>query len=384
MVKSKVVKLLVLTTGGTIAGEVDESAALHGGSDIPTLLESLDQARADICKDSDLLDEIRLETREVAEVDSSNIEPSHWVKIIDTIADNYWKFDGFIVTHGTNTMGYTAAALSFALENLGKPVVVTGSQVPHGWPGSDALMNLQNSLRVATWHKQVGGPNGFKSIRGVVCVFGSHIITGTRAKKSTEFDYDAFQSFSTASLGRIGRVIRWNVENVIRHLEYLSGTRPEASLTETGDHAHELSVVKEFDARVLSFTEFPGMNATTFESLSAHLIGEARLKGVVFRAFGAGDVSTNLHPAFAYLKEQEIPIVVTTQAPNGNSNFSVNQPGIDLAKKGLATPAYDMSIESMTTKLMWLLGQELSYAEINRMLIDDLHGEVSKDKDRRG
>jgi L-asparaginase len=227
-------------------------------------------------------------------------------------------------------------------------------------------MNLENALRVATWPT---------AIRGVVCVFGSHIIIGPRAKKNTEFDYDAFQSFTTASLGRIGRIIRWNEPNLKRHHDYLS---PEAR-----DGA-SLRVTKSFDQRVLSFTEFPGMDPETFRLLSGRLIDEDRLRGIVFRAFGAGDVSTYLHPAFQDLKDREIPIVVTTQAPNGNSNFRVNEPGQTLAKLKLAIPAYDMSIESMTTKLMWLIGQGFMYDDIRYRMLVDLHGEVSKDEDRRG
>jgi L-asparaginase len=373
MAHHKIRKLLVITTGGTIAGEVATTASqAHSAKNHPSLLESLAPTLADISQNSKQFDEIQVDTDNVASLDSSDIKPSDWVNIIDSVAKQYGKYDGFIVTHGTNTMGYTSAALSFALENLGKPVVVTGSQVPFGWPGSDAVMNLENALRVATWDEKPG------PARGVICVFGSHIITGTRTKKSTEFDYDAFQSFSTASLGRIGRVIRWNVSNLDRHHRYLSKSAPEAR------GGHPLRVTRTFDPRVLSFTEFPGMDSETFQRLAEHLIDQDLMRGILFRAFGAGDVSTYLHPAFQYLKDRKIPIVVTTQAPNGNSNFAVNEPGLLLAKHKLAIPAYDMSIESMTTKLMWLLGQNLGYDEITDRMLDDLHGEVSPEEDRRG
>lgn len=366
-------KLLVITTGGTIAGEVATTASqAHAVKTPPSLLESLAPTLSDISKNSKQFDEIRVDADNVASLDSSDITPSDWVNIIDSVVEKYHKYDGFVVTHGTNTMGYTSAALSFALENLGKPVVVTGSQVPFGWPGSDAVMNLENAMRVATWDAKPG------PVRGVICVFGSHIITGTRVKKSTEFDYDAFQSFSTASLGRIGRVIRWNASNLDRHHKYLSKSAPEACA------GRPLRVTRTFDSRVLSFTEFPGMDPETFKRLSAHLIDQDRMRGIVFRAFGAGDVSTYLHPVFQYLKDRQIPIVVTTQAPNGNSNFAVNEPGQLLDKHKLAIPAYDMSIESMTTKLMWLLGQGFGYDEITDRMLDDLHGEVSPEEDRRG
>lgn len=373
-------KLLIITTGGTIAGKVAPTASqAHAVKNPPSLLESLAPTILDISKNSEQFNDIQIDTDNVASLDSSDITPSNWVSIIDSVAKRYCEYDGFIVTHGTNTMGYTSAALSFALENLGKPVVVTGSQVPFGWLGSDALMNLENAMRVVTWENTPG------PIRGVVCVFGSHIIAGTRAKKSTEFDYDAFQSFTTASLGRIGRVIRWNVSNVDRHHEYLSKSTPEARpVHPLRRPVHSLRVTSTFDPRVLSFTEFPGMDPETFRRLSEYLIDQDRMRGIVFRAFGAGDVSTYLHPVFQYLKDSKIPIVVTTQAPNGNSNFAVNQPGILLRDHKLAIPAFDMSIESMTTKLMWLLGQGFKYEEITERMLNDIHGEVSPEEDRRG
>jgi L-asparaginase len=126
------------------------------------------------------------------------------------------------------------------------------------------------------------------------------------------------------------------------------------------------------------------MDPETFRRLSEYLIDQDRMRGIVFRAFGAGDVSTYLHPVFQYLKDSKIPIVVTTQAPNGNSNFAVNQPGILLREDKLAIPAFDMSIESMTTKLMWLLGQGFKYEEITERMLNDIHGEVSPEEDRRG
>lgn len=368
-------RLLVLTTGGTIAGQVASSDRIPGDARPSQAVGAL---RTELKSTLAQIEEVwgvtvEIDTAQVVEVDSSDILPSDWVSVTKKIEDNYDRYNGFVVTHGTNTMGYTSAALSFALTNVGKPVVVTGSQVPFGWPGSDALMNLQNAVRVAAWPYEGG-------VRGVVCVFGSHIIGGTRAKKNTEFDYDAFQSFSAASLGRIGRIIDVNLSNLDRHHRYLSREKPAAL------RAVNLDVKKDFNPHLLSFTEFPGMDAGMFMDLlkvSVERRGDERLRGVVFRAFGAGDVSTHLHDCFRYLKDQEVPIVVTTQAPNGNSNFKVNEPGLLLDKHDLAIPAYDMSIESITTKLMWLIGQSLGYSEIKTRMVTDLHGEITVYVERR-
>ncbi len=365
-------RYLMLTTGGTIAGNV-----AHDEGDSSEHLDA--EATAQVIESTaERLKEIwavdlSLVPRRIADVDSSDILPQHWQKLVEAIKETYDEYDGFIVTHGTNTMGYTCAALSFALNNLNKPVVVTGSQIPFGQPASDALMNLDNSLRIAAYPYEGG-------IRGVVCVFGSHVITGTRAKKSTEFDLDAFTSFSTAELGRIGRIIYMNDDNLKRHHSYLSRGGKQPAL-----FARDLDVENGFDTRILSFSEFPGMSPELFEKTLRTLIeqDEPLIRGVIFRAFGAGDVSTHLHPCFEYLKSMSVPVVVTTQAPNGNSNFRVNDPGLKLAEKELAIPGHDMSIEAITTKLAWLLAQDTPYAKLADAMHEDLHGEITIFPDRR-
>lgn len=145
---------------------------------------------------------ITVDTFELADVDSSDIEPQVWSDLAATINERYDDYDSFIITHGTNTLGYTCAALSFALVNPAKPIILTGSQVAAGLPGWDGATNLENALRVATW------PRSRNPLRAVLAVFGSHIVAGTRVQKDTEFAYDAFKSYGTASLGRIGRIIR--------------------------------------------------------------------------------------------------------------------------------------------------------------------------------
>ena len=357
--------ILLINTGGTIAGNVakdkQDGQKIRKAEDFseiikPTISYFKNKWGQDVIIES---------VDPFPPVDSSDILPEHWMGLVDTIVKNYDNFDSFIITHGTNTLGYTCAALSFALTNLNKPVILTGSQVPSGMPGSDALTNLNNAIRVALWPHE-------PTVKGIVAVFGSHIITGTRVKKSTEFDYDAFQSFTSASIGRIGRIININEENLKNHNEYLATKLYNTALT-----SNDLIVENEFDMRIASLTEFPGMSKDIFRNL----VDNNDIKGFVFRAFGAGDVSHNLHDSLDYLKEKEIPIIVTTQAPNGNSNFQVNEPGQHLKDNDLAIPAYDMSIESQTTKLAWLLAKKqkgkLNYEDIKREMINDYHGEIN-------
>lgn len=358
-------KTLLITTGGTIAGKVAtdkiDEEDLQSAEDFselirPTLISL--KKRHDV--DVDIIPHL------LCDVDSSDILPQQWKDLATVIKEEYDNYDSFIITHGTNTLGYTCAALSFAIANSNKPIVLTGSQVPSGKPGSDADMNLNNALRVACWQHQE------TKIRGVVAVFGSHIITGTRVKKETEFDYDAFKSFSTGSIGRIGRIININKENLQTHLKYLS-----TNMYPRAYKASELICENEFDMRIVSLTEFPGLSHKIFETL----VEKNDIHGFILRAFGAGDASNHLHPAFEYLKSKEIPIVVTTQAPNGNSNFQVNEPGQYLRDNKLAIPAWDMSIESQTTKLAWLLAKknkgELHYSQIHDEMLRNIRGEIN-------
>ena len=363
-------RILVLTTGGTIAGNVKSSDSARAASvqKETGLRGILEHTLADI--EINWKVQVEIASEEIGNVDSSDILPGHWTLIANKIKERYEDYDGFIVTHGTNTMGYTCAALSFALPNLSKCVAVTGSQIPFGKPASDAAMNLDNAVRVVAYPYEPG-------IRGVVCVFGSYIITGTRAKKASEFEIDAFRAFGSGELGRIGRIIQINEANAARHNAYLGKTAAPA-LAET-----DVICQADFDTRILSLTEYPGLDPDLLLSIfKQHVEGDEAIRGVILRAFGAGDASTHLRPCFEYLKEHEVPVVVTTQAPNGNSNFMVNEPGHELKQQKLAIPAFDMSIEAITTKLSWLLAQNVPYSEMQTRMHADLHGEITVFQER--
>ena len=352
-------RVLLLLTGGTIAGNVaknDVSECVTHDAD--SFSKIVDDSITILKKNWGI--EIETQIEEIFSVDSSEILPENWTALARRIEESYDEFDAFIILHGTNTMGYTGAALSFALENINKPVILTGAQVPLGYLGSDATTNLVNSLRLSVW--------GYHPVKGVVSVFGSKIISGVRIKKGTDFDYDPFNSFITGSLGQIGRFIRINEAALNKHVSYLSKIKPLAI------QSRVLSVKKEFDtSNIASLTEFPGMSPDIFKSL----VDNNNIKAFIFRAFGAGDASLHLLDGFKYLKEKEIPIVVTSQAPTGIASFQVNESGKILGDQDLAIPAFDMSIESITTKLSWCLAQNMSYEQIKLKMIQDLHGEIT-------
>ncbi len=351
-------KVLVLFTGGTIAGNVAVTEANKDMKSGTLSFTGIVEDATKIIKKTWGID-IMYQIQELYNIDSSNVMPDHWKKISDNIKQEYDNYDAFLIMHGTNTMGYTASALSFALDNIAKPVVLTGAQVPLGYLGSDATMNLVNALRVCVWN--------YTTVMGVMAVFGSKVITGSRVKKGTDYDYDPFNSFQSGTLGDIGRYIRLNNDALTRHNSYLS---KRLALATTAD----LLVNQNIFAtdKIISITEHPGLRP----EILIDLVKNNQLKGVILRSFGAGDPNKNLYPFFEYLKEKEIPIVVTTQAPSGVSNFQVNETGQYLSQHDLAIPAHDMSMESQVTKLSWLIGQNKSYQDIKRLMLEDFHGEI--------
>lgn len=352
-------RILVIFTGGTVAGNVANSNVSQNVKSDPNSFLAILENSVEIVKKNWHI-EIEPSISELLNIDSSNMQPENWTEIAEEIEKKYDDFDAFIVLHGTNTLGYTACALSFALENINKPVILTGAQVPLGYLGTDSVTNLVNCLRMAVW--------GYHEVKGVMAVFGSKIITGTRVKKGTDFDYDPFKAFQTGNLGNIGRFMRIDEAAMKKHISYLSKYKALAI------QSRVLSVKKEFDAKnIASLTEFPGMSVDLFKSL----VENNGIRAFIFRAFGAGDPSSHLFPAFEYLKEKQIPIVVTTQAPGGISNFQVNETGQYLREHDLAIAAHDMSIEAMTVKLSWLLAQDMKYIDIKQKMVEDMHGEIT-------
>jgi L-asparaginase len=374
-------KILLLATGGTIAQTHDDTGIATKGKDstpfetiVMDIKDSLNE-KAARTPNPEIHEIEHIQVEPFLNKDSSNVVSKDWEAIIEKIVDDYDKYDGFVITHGTNTLGYTSAALSFALKAIGKPVVLTGSQVSFGYPGSDAPMNLENSIRVAAYAKE--------RLHGVMVVFGSMIITGTRVKKTNEFNYDAFEAFNSPhTIARIGNTIRFDAEALSSHLNlyFERGNASTQKLLKAG-------VKSEFLMEsIASLTEFPSTNPSVFESL----IEYANIKGFILRSYGAGDPNVVdpekiegkldykcLNETFEYLEKKEIPIVVTTQAPNGKASMNINDPGKYAGSKLNAIPAHDMSIESMTVKLAWLLGQGCSYKEIHYEMSRSLRGEIT-------
>ena len=279
--------------------------------------------------------------QEVVNVDSSNIEHSIWTKIVKLIEKNCEEFDGFVVVHGTDTMAYTASAVSYALQNLAKPVVFTGSQKALDDLPSDGYGNLINALSVAV-----------KSVAGVFIVFGSKILQGNRATKVSESALDAFDSPMVLPRGTITLEAQIQYAPTIKHGKLISKS--------------------EFDPNILVIRVTPGLASDYLETI----VRTTDCKGIILEGFGAGNIPFSLLPFLKTAKKKGIPVVVLSQCPEGATQMRLYEVGAH-ALEGGAIAGLDMTIEATVTKLMWGLAQNKSREEIQELFEKDIAGEVT-------
>ena len=278
----------------------------------------------------------------LANVDSSNVQPDLWLKIAKAIYERINSYQGFVVTHGTDTLSYTAAALSFIIEELPKPIVVTGSQVPLEEIGSDGRENLINSFRVA-----------ISDIAEVAVVFGSSIIRGTRAKKTSAFDMQAFASVNSPPLGTIGLSIKFSNDVKTR--------------------CKRKALLRPFlNTNVAMLSVYPGLKPAVLSYLaSTH-------DGIILEGYGAGNIPTeglSLVAAITEASDRQIPVVVCTQCLVGSTEMELYQVGRAALNAG-AIPAMDMMPETALVKLMWVLGQTHDLKTIDSMMQKSFVGEL--------
>lgn len=352
-------KILIISTGGTISHEPDEDGILasdelsYSAADFLRILnyKGAKFGVPDMCE------------KTILNKDSGNMSMGDWQIIIDAIVADYDNYDAFIVTHGTETMGYATAAVSFALENLGKPVCFTGSQSALRAPGSDSIMNLENCLRVITSRRD---------LIGVFLIFGTQIVSGVRVKKQTEFDYDAFKCARRfMPLGILGSKIIYNETEVAAHL---------AALKKPAKTKSDLIIKNKFNDNVIVLSEFPGLK----NEFIIDLVENCGARGIILRSYGSGVPNVaeegaefhNLRRAFKFLQDRKIPLVITSQAHTGVASMSIYKPSL-LAKELGAIPGKDISIESAVTKLSWLLGQNKTYEQIHALMQENLRGEIN-------
>lgn len=326
-------KILLLTTGGTITMLKSPNGALQPCEDADKLIKAIPE----------LSSLAEIEILPIVNIDSSNFTPQVWLTIAKAIFHRMKDFDGFVVAHGTDTMCYTAAALSFMIQELNKPIVITGAQVPLEEIGSDGRSNLINAVRVA-----------ISDLAEVAVVFGSQIIRGTRAKKMSAFDMQAFVSVNDNPLGKIGLSIKFDESAHLR-----SKKKP---------------LLRPFlNDNVAMIPVYPGIKPEIIEYLAQNH------SGIVIEGYGAGNLPTdeniNLIPAIKSAIERKVPVVVCTQCILGSTEMELYQVGRAALDVG-AIPAMDMTPETSMVKLMWVLGQTDDIESIDSMMQKSFVGEL--------
>lgn len=325
-------RIKLLATGGTIAS-VPSSDGYSPGISGEELLAYL----GDFCGDC------ALSARDILSLDSSNIQPEEWAFIAAQVYAALSEYDGVVITHGTDTMAYTAAMLSFMLRGLNKTVVLTGSQLPMNHPLTDAKTNLISAILTAR-----------TGIPGVYVAFNRKIINGARAVKIRSTGFDAFESINAPLAGtiRTGGVILNNPQPV------------------TGIRSLESGLVSD----VFLLKAIPGTRPELFDALLG-----LNYKGVVVEAFGVGGLHylrRNLAEKLNLLAENGIPVVVTSQCLYDFADLSVYEVGRKFSREGVIN-GWDITAEAAVTKLMWALARTGSIAELHRLMLNPLCGEIS-------
>ncbi len=338
-------KILIIYTGGTIG--MIENAEKHTLQpfDFSHLIDNVPKVKM---LDYDI-DNIQFHPP----IDSSNMSPKHWSDIAHAIEDNYDNYDGFVVLHGTDTMAYTASALSFMLDNLAKPVIITGSQLPIGEVRTDGEENLITALQVAA----ATGKDGEAIVQEVAILFENYLWRGNRSTKMSADNFNAFKSNNYPELAKIGLGITFHNEALYR----MSSRRP-------------LKVRYTMDPNVMVLTLHPGMTESTLQ----YLLDTPGIKGIVLRTYGAGNCPSE--PWFLNLIHQAtqrgLVIVNVTQCVNGGVNDTLYETGSQLNLSGVIS-GHDITCEAALTKLMYLFGLGLSPEEVKKYMNCAICGEVS-------
>ena len=325
--------ILMIGTGGTIASGM--TAEGLSPELTPAQLLRYVPAIAELC---------RVDCLSLFSIDSTNITPSHWVAVARALRDHYDKYDGFVICHGTDTMAYTAAALSYMVQGSKKPIILTGAQKPISYDSTDSKLNLMDAFTCAC----------SEELAGVCIVFNGRVILGTRARKTCSKSYAAFSSINYPDLA------------ILHDHRLMCYLRPESLPAPLFcDRLHEhIGLIKMV----------PG---TDFELLEFML---ERKDALIIECFGVGGLPSysddKLFEVIHRYTEQGKFIVMTTQVQNEGSDLSVYSVGNRLKSNKNVLEGFDMTTESVYAKMMWILGQTRDSAEVNRLFYQPIAHDI--------
>lgn len=315
-------KILMIGTGGTIASKQTEHGLAPGLSS-EDILSYIPQVES-VCD---------VDTLQVCNIDSTNVTPMHWRLLAETIEKNYAQYDGFVICHGTDTLAYTAAALSYMIQNSSKPIVITGAQKPINMDVTDAKTNLLDSFIYAA----------DEDSQDVTIVFDGKVIVGTRAKKERAKSYNAFSSINFPYPAVI------QDQRVIRYIPSIPHEKDVMFYYDMKESIYVLKLIPGMKADILTYI---------FENYDA----------IVIESFGVGGLPETIVETFykemsSWIERGKI-VVMTTQVANEGSNMTVYEVGKKVKQDFNLLEAYDMTLEATITKLMWLMGlPKMKYKE---------------------
>jgi L-asparaginase len=336
--------ILLVYTGGTIGMIKDPETGALKSFDFKNLLKNIPELKLLDCN----IESISFKDP----IDSSNMNVVYWIQIAEIIENNYDAFDGFVVLHGSDTMSYSASALSFMFENLSKPIVFTGSQLPIGDLRTDAKENLITSIQMASLQK-----GGKPVIKEVGLYFEYKLYRGNRTTKINAEHFEAFESMNYPHLAESGVHLKVAFDNLFKP-----------------NLRKKLVVHKKFETDILLIKLFPGIS----ESVLTPLFQLLHVKGIVLETYGAGNTTTE--PWFIELLKQTIkkgiPLVNITQCAGGSVHMGQYETSTQLKSIGVIS-GKDITTEAALAKMMFMLGEKVSSKTFKTIFETSLRGEMS-------
>jgi len=332
-------KVLIIYCGGTIGMMHEHKKDALMPVNFTSITDQLPELKRLNCK-------IDYQATKVA-IDSSNVQPENWEELASIIEKKYRKYDGFVILHGTDTMSYTASALSFMLKNLAKPVIFTGSQLPLGIIRTDAKRNLITAIEIAASEEPV--PE-------VALYFASRLFRGNRTEKFTSSKFGAFHSMNYPLLGEAGVEIVYDRKVI--------ASKPKG----------KFSVRYGFDNNVALIKIFPGIKPELIDSIAS----TPKLRAIILETFGSGNASSKkvFLDSLSRAIKKGILILNISQCSGGAVEQGKYETSAGLKKIGVIS-GEDMTTEAAVTKMMFLLGQGYSNKNIARAMLEPIAGEIS-------